>query len=639
MDAPQYTGRMRGILSGLRVARVTRVGALARPALLACSTLIACTAAAQERGAAIYAEQCARCHDLPDSRAPSRSVLEQMSVNRIIRTMDFGAMMSVTYMLDREDRQAVAEYLGVPGEDREPPAEAFCASRRVDLEGAPGDWNGWSPGEANWRYQPEPGFTANEIPDLELAWAFGFAGDVNAFAPPTILGDDLFVGSAGGSIYALDAATGCIRWHFQADGPVRTAMTVAPIDGDGDDNAVTAHAVFFGDQSGAFYAVAAESGALLWRSRPEPHESTKLTGSVVAYEGIVYVPVASWEESRPLNSAYECCSFRGSVVAYRIADGQQVWKSWLVTETPQRTGTRPDGVASFGPSGAPTWSAPTIDSSRGLLYVTTGNNYTGQTAMSDAVVALRLGDGAIEWSRQITAGDEFNLYCRSQPDSCPGEDMDIGASAVLVALADGRERLVVGQKSGWVYGLEPADNGRLIWQARVGEGGINGGVQWGMASDGTLVYAAVSDLGRREQADRDAVDPRPNGVDPTQGGGLTALDVTTGERVWFAAPPVCPESAAVCSPAQPAAVTAMPGAVFAGAVDGHVRAYAADDGRVLWDFDTAREYATVNSIAARGGSIDGAGPVIAGGRVYLTSGYGRNGGMAGNVLLAFEIVR
>jgi polyvinyl alcohol dehydrogenase (cytochrome) len=643
---------MRGILSGLGVARVAGV------ALLAGAALHVSAAGAQERGAQIYAEQCARCHELPDSRAPSRETLEQMSVNRIIRTMDFGAMMSVTYMLDREDRQAVAEYLGVPGEDRDPPASAFCADRRVDLaatrdatsretpSGPPADWNGWSPGEVNWRYQAAPGFTAADVDRLELAWAFGFAGDVNAFAPPTILGDDLFVGSAGGSIYALDAASGCIRWHFQADGPVRTAMTVAPIAVDEANDASEAgeadasgasHAVFFGDQSGSFYAVSTESGALLWRARPEPHESTKLTGSAVAYEGIVYVPVASWEESRPLNSAYECCTFRGSVVAYRIADGEQVWKSWLVTETPERTGTRPDGVASFGPSGVPTWSAPTIDTSRGLLYVTTGNNYTGQTNMSDAVVALRLGDGAIEWSRQITAGDEFNLYCRSQPDGCPGEDMDIGASAVLVKLADGRERLVVGQKSGWVYGLEPADNGRLIWQARVGEGGINGGVQWGMASDGERIYAAVSDLGRREQADRDAVDPRPSGVDPTQGGGLTALDVATGERVWFAPPPICPESAVVCSPAQPAAVTAIPGAVFAGAVDGHIRAYAADDGRVLWDFDTAREYATVNQVPARGGSIDGAGPVIAGGRLYLTSGYGRNGGMAGNVLLAFEI--
>jgi polyvinyl alcohol dehydrogenase (cytochrome) len=509
----------------------------------------------------------------------------------------------------------------------------MCRDREVRLEPeARSLWNGWSPGDSNSRYQSDPGFAAAELTRLELVWAFGFEGDVNAFAPPAILGDELFVGSAGGSIYALEAATGCIDWHYQADGPVRTAMLVAPlVEGEPD----AGHAVLFGDQSGGFYAVSAETGQLLWRARPEPHESTKLSGAAVAHDGVVYVPTASWEESRPLNPAYACCTFRGSVVAYRIADGTVLWKSWLVTETPERTGTRPDGVAIFGPSGAPSWSAPTLDVARGLLYVTTGNNYTGQTALSDAVVALRLGDGGVAWATQLTAGDEFNLYCRSLEGGCPGDDMDIGSSAVHVSLDDGRERLLVGQKSGLVFGLDPADRGRLVWQARVGEGGINGGVQWGMASDGRRVFAAVSDLARREQADRDAVDPRPNGVDPTRGGGLTALDVATGERIWFAAPAPCPETRAVCSPAQPAAVTAMPGAVLSGAVDGHLRAFAADDGRLLWDVDTAREYETVNGVAAHGGSIDGDGPVIAGGRVYITSGYGRNGGIPGNVLLAF----
>jgi polyvinyl alcohol dehydrogenase (cytochrome) len=605
-------------------------------AVVACDRVVP-TADAQDRGAVIYAEQCARCHDVPDSRAPPKSTLEQMAVNRIVRTMDFGAMMSVTYLLDRADRDAVARYLGVPGEDREPPPAAFCADRRVTVDTAAAtssSWNGWSPGDANWRYQPAPGFTAADLARLDLAWAFGFEGDVNAFAPPAIQGDDLFVGSAGGSIYALDAPTGCIHWHFQADGPVRTAMVIAPIDA-GDASA--GHAVFLGDQSGGFYAVSAESGELLWRARPEPHESTKLTGTPVAYDGVVYVPTASWEESRPLNPEYACCTFRGSVVALRIRDGRELWKSWLVTETPERTGTRDDGVATFGPSGAPTWSAPTLDADRGLLYVTTGNNYTGQTAMSDAVVAVRLADGSVAWSQQLTPGDEFNLYCRPQPEGCPGDDMDIGSSAIHVHLPDGRERLLVGQKSGLVFGLDPAEAGRVVWQARVGEGGINGGVQWGMASDGERVYAAVSDLGRQQQSDRDAVDPRPNGVDPKVGGGLTALDVATGERVWFAPPSVCAESRPVCSPAQPAAVSAMPGAVFSGAVDGYLRAFAADDGRLLWEYDTAQPFEAVNGVAARGGSIDGDGAVIAGGRVYITSGYGRNGGMPGNVLLAFEV--
>jgi polyvinyl alcohol dehydrogenase (cytochrome) len=593
--------------------------------------------AAQPSGEAIYAERCARCHDAPPSeenRAPPRALIEQMSVARIIRTMDFGAMMSLTYMLDRAERDAVARYLGVAGEDPAPPEAVYCADRSVTLPPAPrAVWNGWSPAPTNTRFQSVEagGLTAEDVPSLRLKWAFAFAGDVNAFAPAAVLGRYLFVGSARGSIYALDASSGCIHWHYQADGPVRTAMLVAPLD-DGRDTA--RHALMFGDQAGRFYALEAETGAVLWRLRPEAHESTKLTGTPLAHDGVVYIPVASWEESRPLNPAYECCTFRGSVVALRIRDGGLIWKSYLVSEEPKVIGATDGGVRLWGPSGAGTWSAPTLDASRRLLYVTTGNNYTGMTAMSDAVVALRLDDGDIAWSRQLTPGDEFNLYCRSR-GGCPGADYDIGASAVLERLADGRERLLVGQKSGLVYGLDPARRGKLLWQTRVGAGGINGGVLWGLASDGDRVYAAVSDLGRRARPDSGAFDWHPTGVDPAQGGGLTALNVDDGEKAWHAPPSVCAAEQPVCSPAQPAAVTAIPGAVFSGSVDGHLRAFSAADGRVLWDFDTAREYTTVNGVPGRGGSLDGAGPVVAGGMLYTTSGYARNGGMQGNVLLAF----
>src|SRR4029079_17913885 len=214
-------------------------------------------------------------------------------------------------------------------------------------------------------------------------------------------------------------------------------------------------------------------------------------------------------------------------------------------------------------------------------------------------------------------------------------EYDIGAPAVLERLPDGVERLLVGQKSGVVYGLDPARRGELVWQAGVGERGLNGGIVWGLASDGRNVYAAVSDLARRARTDTTAFDWRPTGVDPSSGGGLTALDIRTGASCWSAPPAACPATRAVCSPAQPAAVTAIPGAVLSGAVDGHLRAFAAADGHVLWDFDTAREFDTVNGVPGRGGSLDGAGPVIAGGMLYTTSGYSRNGGMPGNVLLAF----
>jgi len=148
------------------------------------------------------------------------------------------------------------------------------------------------------------------------------------------------------------------------------------------------------------------------------------------------------------------------------------------------------------------------------------------------------------------------------------------------------------------------------------------------------VYAATSDMGRTLQTR--PLDPRRFAVDRTVGGGLTALRIADGEKQWSAAPQPCAASAPDgCSPSQPAAVTGIPGAVFAAANDGHLRAYASADGKVLWDFDTMREFDTVNGVKARGGSIDGPGAVVAGGMVFINSGYSRNGGVPGNVLLAF----
>ena len=229
----------------------------------------------------------------------------------------------------------------------------------------------------------------------------------------------------------------------------------------------------------------------------------------------------------------------------------------------------------------------------------------------------------IAWSRQTIPGDVFNGLCQ-QSETCPGPDYDFGSSAILERLEGGRDLLLVGQKSGIVFALDPDHEGAIAWQTRVGKGGVNGGVQWGMASDGKLVYAATSDVVRRGAA----------GYDPKQGGGLTALRIGDGEKAWYAAPAPC-DAKPGCSPAQSAAVTAIPGAVFSGSLDGHLRAYSAEEGKVLWDFDTAREFKTVNGVKAGGGGIDGPGPVVVNGMVFVGSGYARTGGMGGNVLLAF----
>jgi polyvinyl alcohol dehydrogenase (cytochrome) len=579
--------------------------------------------AATPSGEALYQQRCASCHDSGKSTIPSKDALKKLTVTRIRTSMDFGTMASPAGTLRRDERDAVAAYLGVAGSSEAPPAKAFCADREVKLAGSPKlAWNGWSPSTANTRYQPgdAAGVSIDQVRRLKLKWAYGFDGDIMAFAQPSILDRYLFVGSASGMIQALSAESGCVHWTYQAAAPVRAAILAVPM---GDK-----HALLFGDQYGWFYSLDAETGRLLWKKRVEPNESVKLTAAPAAYQGTVYVGVASWEEGRTSNPDYPCCTFRGVVAALRVKDGSQVWKTYTIREKPKQTGKN-----QWGPSGASVWGAPTLDAKRGLLYVTTGDNFSEPaTNLSDAVVALELATGRIAWSKQTTPGDVWNSSC-SQKNNCPGPDYDYGSSVLLEKDANGRELLLAGQKSGVVYALDPDRKGEIVWQVRVAKGGINGGVQWGMASDGQRVYAASSDVLRMTGSNSDPFDPRPRPLDPTQGGGLTALRIGTGEKVWYTPPVACGERPG-CSPAQPAAVTAIPGVVFSGSVDGHLRAYSAEEGKVLWDFDTVRDYQTVNGVPGSGGSLNGPGPVVVGGMVFVNSGYGR-AGIAGNVLLAF----
>jgi polyvinyl alcohol dehydrogenase (cytochrome) len=349
-----------------------------------------------------------------------------------------------------------------------------------------------------------------------------------------------------------------------------------------------------------------------------------LTGSPVQHDGTVYVPVASWEETRSANPDYQCCSFRGSLVALRIRDGKLVWKSYMVPE-PKENGKSRNGIAGMGPSGASIWSAPTLDLKRHLIYVTTGDNFSSPaTLTSDALVALDLPTGKIVWSKQVTEGDIS--------PSERGPDFDFGSASMFVKTAQGRELLVAGQKSGIVYAFDPEKKGEIVWQARVGKGGSNGGVQWGTATDGQNIYASTSDTAGIREPAKDGMPPRRI-LDPAKGGGLTALRIADGSQAWFVAPGTCTTDG--CSPAQSMALTAIPGAVFSGSMDGHLRAYSAEEGKVLWDFDTVRDFSTVNGVKGKGGALDGAGPVIVKGMLFVNSGYSRFGGLPGNVLLAF----
>jgi polyvinyl alcohol dehydrogenase (cytochrome) len=490
-------------------------------------------------------------------------------------------------------------------------------------------WNGWSPSRDNARFATVAlaGLTPQQVPRLKLKWAFGFEGDTSAFAQPTVIGQQVFVGSAGGVVHALRADSGCLQWVFQANGPIRSAIVASQIDGKS--------VLLFGDLTGWFYVLDAANGQVVWKKRPDDHEAVRLSAPPVVNDGVAYIGVASWEESRSLNPEFPCCTFRGSLVALRVRDGSVVWRTYTIPTPAVSTGTASNGTPTLGPSGAAVWGSPTLDLKRRRLYITTGNNYSAPaTTTSDAIMALDLDSGAIVWSKQVFPRDVYNSACSTTPvgATCPegnGPDYDFGSPAILVSTTGGRELLLAGQKSGVVWALDPDKNGEVMWETRVGQGGVNGGVQWGMASDGEQVYAAASDAVATRTATARILDPKI-------GGGLTALKIADGSTAWRAAPPACTDRPN-CSPAQSAALTAIPGVVFSGSLDGHLRAYSTRDGSILWDVDTIRSYDTVNGVKAAGGAIDGPGPIVVGGMVFVNSGYSRFGGQPGNALLAFAV--
>ena len=587
--------------------------------------LSSCAVAATPDGADLYTRNCAICHEaLPPLQ--NRVAMKVMSPEYIVRALDKGSMRVQAARLSAAERGAIAEFLTgkIPGAQPVSTAGRCQAEPSKSFSGP--QWNGWGVDLENTRYQPADaaGITTGQVPKMKLKWAFGFPGDFSTFAQPAIAGGRVFVGSPMGMVYSLDAASGCTYWSFEASGGVRSAITIGP-----------GNMAYFGDTHANMYALDAITGKPIWKTSVDDHPMARVTSAPKLYEGRLYFGIASRDEWLSADPRYECCKFRGSVVALDAKTGKQIWKSYTITEPARPTKKSKAGTQLWGPSGVGVWSSPTIDAQRKLLYVGTGDGYSEPaTPYSDSILALDLDTGKIAWSRQITEGDVFNGNCMQlKPSTCPdkvGPDFDFGSSPILRSLPSGRRVLIAGQKSGVVHALDPDKKGEILWQTRVGKGGVLGGIQWGPAADNETAYVALSDIG---------LIPAPEGVipDPKVGGGLFAIQLSTGEKLWSALPPEGGCHTPRCSPAQSAAVTAIPGVVFSGSLDGHLRAYSTKDGKILWDYDTAKEYETVNQVPAKGGSLDGPGPAIAGGILVVNSGYAYFNAIPGNVLLAFGL--
>jgi len=586
-------------------------------------------------GAAIYKERCASCHDMPAARVPSLATIKEMSGPAIYAALTTGVMKSRAEGLSTTEIFALIGYIGPV---QQTPAPAIARTCKGDApfraDAGAGQWNGWSPSVTNSRFQEAAaaGLNSSDVPKLKLKWAFNLGDLTAARSQPAVIGGRVFIASAG-AVYALDAKSGCTYWGFTAAGGIRSGVTIGEANG--------APAVFFADGATS-YALNANSGELLWKVKPADHFATMATATPRYYKGVVYQPYASFEEALGPDPKFGCCTFRGSVVALDAATGKKLWQTFTIPDAPKPTRKSATGVQQSGPSGASVWSSPTIDEQRGVLYVATGDNYSDPpTNTSDAILAMDLKTGELLWSSQLTEKDAFNNGCITpQQTNCPeekGPDFDFGQPPILVSLGAGKRALVIGQKSGMVHAVDPDQKGKVLWQTRAGAGSPLGGSQWGSASDGENVYVAISDVGLGGVADPKSPAGFRLTLDPKKGGGLHAIDLKTGKIVWTAKPDPCADGRTDCSPAQSAAVTAIPGVVFSGSMDGHLRGYSTATGKVVWDVDTAREFETVNGKPAHGGSLDAAGPAIANGMVFVNSGYNQWGGVPGNVFLAFSV--
>ena len=604
-------------------------------AILACFAAIAALLAGVAHAATPaehYKQWCAVCHDQPpDAKTPHVDAIRRMSGVRIRHAVTRGAMVQYIGDMSRREVAALAEYLA---SDQEAlmPESAYCPSTPATTPVL----SQWGFDANNSRWQRDTAINAGNVGSLRLKWAFAAPNVASMRSLPAITEDTIFLSTLAGRLFALDRQTGCIRWTYRAELPLRTAVTLGRAGGaDGADGRA---ALFVGDQAAAIHAIDAETGALIWKQDVALFDASVTTGAPIQYGDTLFVPISAFGVALAMQPDYECCKSHGAVSALRVADGRVLWTTRMTAEA-KPTYKNKLGVQMWGPSGAPVWTTPAIDAKRGLVYVGTGENTSSPaTHLSDAIVALSMESGEIKWHFQGTKDDAFNMACGRQQasDSCPkenGPDFDFGASVIIAKTSEGKDILLAGQKSGDVYALDPDAKGKLLWQRRIGPGSALGGVHWGIAADAKQVYVPIAD-------------PFFAGI--TRKPGVWALNIDDGVDAWHQkadrdCTPTPRRDQATPWPDCPfryefsAAASIAADVVLAGALDGRAFAFHSQSGELLWEFATNRAFEAVNGVSGHGGAIDNAGLVAVDDLLIVLSGYDMFGQMPGNVLLVFQL--
>ncbi len=620
--------------------RVLRTAVCLSALLIAPPSFAQAVTAAQGEGAAhpgraVYDLACAACHNNPQAtRAPALASLRMLNRSTVEYAINVGYMKIQAMHLSTTERAQVVDWLASEQTNTTVWSEqARCTAKNAEVDPAAKPIaSTWGLSAKNLRQQSaiESGLRTADFAKLELAWAVALPQTPTMRSQPLVVGTTVFVASTdAGRIFALDTNSGCLKWQFESNTPLRSSLSYAELE-------PGRPVIVAGDVVGAVVTVDARTGKQVWRTDVRMHESNRITGTPVVHKGRVFAPLSAVEINYTRLDTYECCKAQGAIVALDLKTGQKLWTGRTMPEATKQKLNRA-GAQLWGPSGAPIWSTPAIDEKRNVLYVGTGeNNSLPVTETSDAIIAFDLDTGERKWVFQATKRDAWNYACRNGANCDFGTeatvlDHDFGGSVMITQRKDGRDLLVVGQKSGTVWALDPDKNGELVWSRKISAGGANGGIHWGTATDGTRVFTPMND-------------PRgPSPEYPLGGAGIHALDLATGEILWTRKAvgdcsgdrktryPNC-ETRLGYSPAP----LVVDGAVVQGSIDGILRVFDAATGTTLWQYDTVRKFDTVNGIAGQGGSLDSSPYVAANGTLFVVSGYSRFGESPGNVLLAFR---
>jgi polyvinyl alcohol dehydrogenase (cytochrome) len=595
---------------------------------------------AAQAGQLVYQRTCAMCHDHGEAlRAPTLATLKGMRYQQIYYALTVGKMQAQGQALSGPERSELIDFLiGRARVSDAWTAQMRCTPerRKVDLS-MPATVADFGFDLHNHRHltAQEAGISTADFRHMDLAWALAFPRATTMRAQAAVVGTTLFLPVADAAqLYAIDiAAKPCLKWIYKSDVPLRTGIGYGSIPESG------RKVLAFADVGTRIHMVDAATGAPIWKHAVHLTALSNTTGTPVVLGGRVYVPLSASEINVGADAKHLCCTTHGAVIALDARTGKEIWTAHTMPDATPR-GDRGDGQMMWGPSGAPIWTSPAIDEQRGVLYVGTGEATSAPAApTTDSVLAIDLKTGAIRWRFQATPDDIFLTGCMVKHDAlnCPHEgrglDHDFGASIVLAKRADGHDVVLAGQKSGTLYALDPDAQGKVLWKHSFGAGSVIGGIHWGLAFDGARVFAPMNTF------------PGRDGTDPGERAGLHAVAVDSGTVLWSYYPqPDCSgeRKTRVRTCATVTGMTGAPaviaGAVVEGSADGFLRAFDANTGELLFQYDTTQPLTTANGIPGTGGALDNASIVAANGYLFVNSGYGIIGGqMPGNLFLAFHV--